>query len=96
MKRLKWLISAAVIVVLFATNPTMSQYTVWAVHMVETHAGGLGGALSFLFSGTMENTIAANTVRHNYGMLSLYNTTLLGHRFTVLGVFSHFIVLSHH
>ncbi len=96
MKHLKWLIGVAIVVALFASNPTMNQYTVWAVHMVETHAGGMVGAFSSLFSGTVEHAIAANTVRHNYGILSVYSTTILGHHFTVLGLLSHFIVLSHH
>ncbi|NMP20899.1 DUF4359 domain-containing protein [Sulfobacillus harzensis] len=96
MRYLKWLIIAAAVLVLALTNPTMSQYSTWAVQMIEAHAGGLVGTLSTLFSGTIEHAVAANTVRHNYGVFSLYRTAALGHSFTVLGLFNHFILLSHH
>ncbi|MBM4121199.1 MAG: DUF4359 domain-containing protein [Nitrospira sp.] len=86
---------------LAATNPTTDDYQAFigdlmaqAVERVDgsTQAGGLIRQL-FKSQGkqVVEAVIRPNTLRHNYGLFSLFETRVMGTRVLVVGVVNRFI-----
>jgi hypothetical protein len=86
---------------LAATNPTTEDYQAFiedlmaqAVERVDgsTQAGGLIRQL-FKSQGkqVVEAVIRPNTLRHNYGFFSLFETRVMGARVLVVGVANRFI-----
>ncbi len=94
-------LALAVAVGLAATNPTINDYQIFieglmaqAVERVDgsTEAGSLIRQL-FKSQGrkVAETVIRPNTLRHNYGFFSVFETNVLGGKVVVVGVVNRFI-----
>lgn len=93
-KWIKWAVLAIILGALAVTNPSTQTYSVWAVKIIQSHSNALVSGLSTIFAGTVESAIAHNTTHENFILFGIFKTTLLGHSYTVLGIFNHFIPLS--
>jgi hypothetical protein len=94
-----------VCVALAATNPTKldyGQFLEGELHQAldQVDAGRFADARlirQFLKSqgpGFIQAVVSHNTLRHNYGLFSLFETRILGERLSILGVGSRFVPLT--
>jgi hypothetical protein len=106
MSLLRWSLVVAVLaanVVLALTNPTTDQYLIFiqaeltkAMDRMDQATPEREGSVvrSILRRHSQEllnSMVRPHTVRHNFGMLSRFETTVLGTRVVVIGVYGRFI-----